>query len=470
MPINRRLLIQKASGLFILPSLPGLVRSHANAATDQSQHYLLHVFIPNGLDASYLFDARPRALTAAGKIQNYFLKVDPNYEPVIWTGSNGARTLASKIANEILGPFKDRFSILNGVIMSTDFDGHGQNQNFAITGNALGGESYLPHLNNVGMATPLDYVQIGLMSTEVTNSANSFAMESSAAAIRAAKAITSVHSGPAEQAATAILDQRLTALSSGRGEFSRGVNSMRDGLTGSVELGKALAGAMDVTPVEDELTNRLNTLGRYFMSGVTRSALLVVSENEAVDTHDAGSASKQPETYRRIIDSIAKIFDFLTNTPLRADPTKSLLDVTTVLVSSEFSRTLRQVNKPMDATGTDHNPLNNGILIAGKGIKPGLVIGASDLERLDANGNFIDVSDAHRSFDLGLYKAMGKPFDFSRSLALDTLPAVYDPHQYLTMSSVINTIYYAFGVDKKHYRAFDRGGTDIAPVVAGLLV
>jgi hypothetical protein len=51
------------------------------------------------------------------------------------------------------------------------------------------------------------------------------------------------------------------------------------------------------------------------------------------------------------------------------DQTHNYHDVTTVLVSSEFSRTLRQRDRPIDATGTDHNPYCNSLLVAGKEIR-----------------------------------------------------------------------------------------------------
>ena len=44
-----------------------------------------------------------------------------------------------------------------------------------------------------------------------------------------------------------------------------------------------------------------------------------------------------------------------------------------------FGRTMRAPDMPIAATGTNHNQFANSILLGGKGIRSGLVVGASDL-------------------------------------------------------------------------------------------
>src|SRR5262249_57483495 len=73
--------------------------------------------------------------------QNYLKQ-----EPAPFSGRNGTGTLATSLVKPLL-PFRDRFSILNGVYMTPSFDGHLQNMNFLFTGNAFGGDSFIPHLN-----------------------------------------------------------------------------------------------------------------------------------------------------------------------------------------------------------------------------------------------------------------------------------------------------------------------------------
>jgi hypothetical protein len=113
----------------------------APASPDADPHFFLLVVLNGGADSSYMFDARPLSMTKAGKIQNYLGK-----DPSPWTGTNGVTTLATSLTKP-LAPFRDRFSVLNGVFMAPSFDGHLQNMNFLFSGQPFGGDSFIPHLN-----------------------------------------------------------------------------------------------------------------------------------------------------------------------------------------------------------------------------------------------------------------------------------------------------------------------------------
>jgi hypothetical protein len=144
------------------------------------------------------------------------------------------------------------------------------------------------------------------------------------------------------------------------------------------------------------------------------------------------------------------------------DTHRSLFDVTTVMIASEFGRTLRAPERAVDDTGTNHNPHCNSILIGGKGIRPGLVIGASDFR--DAGEK---LSRAHLALDPALEKTMGRPFDFATMRPRDDLPDAFEITDYLTIGSVINTLYSVFKVPKSHYRTMVSGAA-AAPVLYGL--
>src|SRR4051812_4053145 len=75
-------------------------------AAGEEPHFFLQIYFPGGFDPSYLFDARPLAMTAAGQIQNYL-----GEEPSPWIGANGAQTLATRLVQP-LAPYRDRFSVL----------------------------------------------------------------------------------------------------------------------------------------------------------------------------------------------------------------------------------------------------------------------------------------------------------------------------------------------------------------------
>jgi hypothetical protein len=178
------------------------------------------------------------------------------------------------------------------------------------------------------------------------------------------------------------------------------------------------------------------------------------------------------------VDQINDLFDTLKATPFNA--TKSMLDVTTVVLTSEMNRTFRSQltnTTTEEDTGTDHNPFSNVVLIGGKNIKPGLIIGESDLNipiqkpitpefELDVSDadrergwfwSFADLSPAHvqkEGVEPLITSPMGKPFDFSRMEPSATPLSEISEFvlsDYLTYSSVINTVYKAFGVPADKY-------------------
>jgi hypothetical protein len=64
---------------------------------------------------------------------------------------------------------------------------------------------------------------------------------------------------------------------------------------------------------------------------------------------------------------------------------------------------------------------------------------------------------------------MGLPFDFASSKPRSDQPDAFDIKDYLTVGSVINTVYALFDVPKANYRTLRRD-LPAAPVLNGLLV
>src|SRR5262249_26626751 len=145
------------------------------------------------------------------------------------------------------------------------------------------------------------------------------------------------------------------------------------------------------------------------------------------------------------------------------DATRSLFDLTTVMVASEFSRTLRAADRPIQQTGTHHNQYANTMLIGGRGIRGGMVIGASDLPNEHA-----EVSRAHLALDPTLERCMGWPSDSTTMTPRRDRPEGFDIADYLTVTSVVNTVYALFGVDRQYWRT-SRRDLPTAPLLQGLL-
>ncbi len=419
---------------------------------ESEPHFFLQILMLGGADPSYLFDARPLALTAAGKIQNY-----NGVDPVLFTGGNGIACLVAESAKALL-PFTDRFSVVNGVVMASTFEGHGENLNFFMTGSPFGGESFIPLLNGGPNPLPIDGVQNGPFYSSVTNHGNVVPVDPITLSLLREKLTTHAPLQEGSEAFQFVHD-RFAANSAGTGSFSAGTAQMLAGLGNTSALREKLLGIAKPNPQFKTEEQFVEMLGSVFSNHVSRSALWVFAEG--FDTHGEKSAKAQPEIFKKVANRLAVIFRAMANTPY--DDKRSLLDVTTVVVNSEFSRTMRQDQVAFEKTGTDHNQLNNSFLVGGKGVRGGLVFGASDFASVDEV-----LSPAHRALDEKSLKIMGRPFDFATSRPSLSLPEVFAPERYLTSDSVVNTIYSAFGVPRTKYRALDRVGT-VAPVLSGLL-
>ncbi len=436
--------------------LPGAGFLQAAEQTDEP-HFFLMIVLNGGADSSYMFDARPLSMTKAGKIQNYL-----GQEPAPWVGRNGVNALATSLIKPLI-PFRDRFSILNGVYMTPSFDGHLQNMNFLFTGNAFGGDSFIPHLNMPETGREPQSLDGVISSDPVVATINNHSgvvpvqPRSVAGLAKALKQIQPLQSGGE---LTEFIRGRLTANSDGPGRLSAGAALMRSGLDRAPGVHQQLA---QLTAPSWQLSaeqQAVALIAQCFRLSISRSA--IYSPTEFFDVHATEQAKTQPKLFASAIGKIATLLKGLADTPF--DSRRSMFDVTTVMVASEFGRTMRAPDAPIDETGTNHNQFSNSILLGGKGIRPDMVIGTSDL-----SDETDEASAAHVQIDPVLEKSMGRPFDFATLTSRADLPAGFDIKDYLTIGSVVNTIYSLFGVPKEHYRVLRRE-LPVAPVLNGLIV
>lgn len=418
-------------------------------------HFFLLIVMNGGADPSYMFDARPLSMTAAGRIQNYLGK-DPN----AWSGKNGARTFASDLVKP-LSHFRDRFSVVNGVHMAQSFDGHLQNMNFLFTGDPFGGDSFVPHLNlaetgrepkSLDAVLPTDPVQTQQRNHSGVIPLRVGSIEGLSDYLRR---LAPPHP---EDELMGFVRSRIAASEQGSGRMAAAAALMHTALNRAPQVHERLAQLNPPDPDENAEQQCLSLIAQCFRLSLSRSAIYVLPEQ--FDVHAANLAKDQPKLFTDAITRIAALLKGLETTPF--DKRRSLFDVTTVMITSEFGRTLRAPDRPVDDTGTNHNPHANSIMLAGKGIRPGLVIGATDFN--DAGEA---LSNAHLALDPMLEKTIGRPFDFARMRPRDDLPESFDIADYLTIGSVINTLYSVFKVPKSHYRGI-AGTGPAAPVLYGL--
>jgi hypothetical protein len=438
-------------GTLLLPDASFLAAAEPNP----DPHFFLMIVLSGGADSSYMFDARPLSMTKAGKIQNYLGR-----EPAPWVGRNGAATLATSLVGA-LAPFRDRFSVLNGVHMSPSFDGHLQNMNFLFSGKSFGGDSFIPHLNSAETGREpysLDaIVPSAPVTMNVTNHSDVVPLQP--ASVQAlADRLKQIEPPRTNDTLAGFIRQRLTANSAVPGRFSAGSELMLAGLDRAPQVHRKLAALTAPNPDLSSEQQCLALIAECFRLSISRSAIYVLPE--FFDVHAPVLAKAQPKLFGDAIGRIGSVFRGLVETPF--DAKRSMFDVTTVMVASEFGRTLRG-SGAVDNTGTHHNQFSNSLLLGGKGVRAGMVIGASDLSSEAAK-----ISKAHMALDPGLEKSMGCPFDFATMRLRTDLPDVFDIKDYLTVGSVVNTLYALFGVPKAKYRSL-RADLPVAPLLNGLL-
>jgi hypothetical protein len=449
--VNRRSFLKVSAGSVGSLLLP----IDFSGATPRSAdpHFFLQVYIYGGIDSLFMFDGRPKEMTAAGLAHAYLAE-----DATPWRGDNGAVCLAGP-ATKALVPHRKNFTVINGVHMTTAFDGHLQNINFLFTGNAFGGECFVPHLNVTGM--PLDAIQISGFAMDQNNGGKSIPL-TPGSAFNLVKAIREARKMDPSQSVMAYMDSRFQSLGQGEGLLSSASRRMRQAYADAPAWRKNYRVWMSPADTEDAEKSFIGMMAGFFKEGICRSAVFEINPPEtSLDVHAASSAKKQPQMYQTVAGRVAKIFDLLKTTPF--DANSSLLDVTTVLFSSEFGRTLRQPGLPLNETGTDHNALSNSLLIGGKGIAGGRVIGESDWRTPQEK-----LSAAHNGIDSAGIKTMGKPFDFENQRPRQDLPLVFDADNYLNIGSVINTVYSLFDVPKEKWRTVKRDGPN-APLLTSIV-
>lgn len=435
--------------------LPGVDIVEA-AEPEQEPHFFLLIVLDGGADPSYMFDARPLSMTAAGKIQNYL-----GEEPSVWTDRNGQSTLATRLVAP-LEKFHDRFSILNGVYMTPSFDGHLQNMNFLFSGNPFGGDSFIPHLNLAETGRRQGSLDAVLPTApvflNVSNHSGVVPLETQSLE-QLADRLKQAAPPRADDKIGGFIRSRLVANANGEGRMAAGARLMLSSLDQAPDMHRKLAGLRaprsDLKPEEQSIA----LIAECFRLLLSRSAIYILREQ--FDVHDADQAKQQPRLFTHAVERIATLFAALVDTPF--DARRSMFDVTTVMVASEFGRTMRSAGMHIENTGTNHNQFANSILLGGKGIRGDMVIGASDLADEKARP-----SRAHVAMDPVLEKVMGRPIDLKTLRVRPDQPDAFDLCDYLTIGSVVNTLYAMFSVPKSRYRPIGRNLPE-APVLRGLL-
>lgn len=409
----------------------------------EEPHFFVQIFLNGGADANSLFDARSLAMTKAGLVTNYLEE-----EPYEWIGSNGTKTLATSTTKPLLA-MKNDFSIINGILVSDTFDGHDQSTNIYFSGNPFGGEQFIPHLNQ-SKSKPglLDYLQIRDSFASFTNAQNSLTLnpESAGAMIKELKTIELFDD---KDPAIRYLQESLKKNSASDSFFGKGSARLMESMMASPKI-LAMFKSMDIGFADESDANLklFRLMSQSFQVGLTRGFFINIQEN--FDNHDPKSAKELPKLMEKIVSFYSSFIQYLKTTPY--DDKRSFYDVTTFVLGSEFTRTMRQTSaKSIQETGTDHNGLCSWALLGGKGIVGGLVLGESDFKSADEK-----LSPVHLKLDPEKLKTMARPFDFKTNEPKTVLPEKLALTDYIQTGNVINTVHEVFQTPKELQRKPER--------------
>jgi len=419
------------------------------ASEDLEKHFFIQLNVRGGWDTRYLLDARPLEFRVKNLMHDY-----SKSEPEKITSSNGQSLWLSPSANSLKEHLSD-CCIVNGVIMQhTGPDGHDLVSNEWFTGSQMGGLCFLPLFNKTAQKkSSLDAISLGANFPKAFTNLSHIPHLSFGNASKLSQ-IAPIEKFPALEFAMS----RMEFLSNGTGQISRAAKLMSQNFKSAPELVTRLRSLTPPTvegstPLE-KMISALHLSLDSFKKGVAKSALITTFDSTefGMDTHAFQSAQQMPSRMKNVADLISSYFKILKTTPF--DDTKSFFDVCTILVTSEFSRTLYQGGKSLDETGTDHNSLNNTVILAGKGVRRGTIIGQSDWQNVD------EVLDpAHLGRDSSKRKLIGRAFDFNLQQNILVPQLNFDPSNYIIGNSVINTLLKIFQVPEEFYRKIERNGT-----------
>jgi hypothetical protein len=476
------LLLGGAAGALAL-----LSRMRVSRAAPSLPHFFLGIQLRGGVDNAYLFDGRGPKVTDKNLKANYLLRNDARPGSTMPTAFTASKVLERTIACELTGcsllrtplvdalwaAHKDHLSIVNGVYMLERNVGHESNAAYLWGNGAVGGRPiFTPVIGQTTPSTPLDSVVFGDWPynpppSNVDTSAQLSSQDLGALTESLRSGRTIDEDSPLFRALLARSDQNA----GGDGLFSAGAARLGRGLRGAKRTTETLALARwpdDSTPDKpDTLSETVRKTLALFSSGATHVAS-IIHRGKADDAHSAESCQNElVEVYRDFASELHASLDALRSTMYLAPNGDRIpfLDLTTYVITSEFGRTNRSVSEPrqpVGATGADHNPLANSVLVGGRGIVGGLVVGESDLVACDDRGTYQDVSGAHRQMNPALDAAMGRPFDFEAQRGRRDLPERFDSNDYIHMPSVINTLLDVFDVPQSERLQRDR---KVAPLL-----
>ncbi len=276
---------------------------------------------------------------------DYFLEYSPS-DLINWGSS------ALGPAMKAMTPHLNDISVINGIMMSTNDNGHESLRDYALTGDVL---NHRAALNlELDLTLPKSFfsvltsnpIPIGERPNQTTNFNSALEALNSKSDFSSHTFIKNAKSGILQKVKEAnVLESKLHSAQTLMNQY----------------LSQMGSSSQD---------NEIGLMAAAFKTGLARTAVLAPVMN--LDTHD-NHPGRHLEEQAKGWASVNNLFNLFKSIEYKNG--KSLFDMTTFMITSEFSRT--PALNP--ARGKDHNPWANSALLAGRGIKGQVVQGGSQI-------------------------------------------------------------------------------------------
>ncbi|MEW5740755.1 MAG: DUF1501 domain-containing protein [Myxococcota bacterium] len=388
---SRRDLLKAAAGIGAGLMLGGLFPSRAQAAPQPRRRFLFAYF-DGGWDLLLGLDPRNPATTNA---QTHL--IETGYGQLGARGQRGVRSVGALQFGPAVHPdflqVASRCSVIQGVSMDTA--SHEVGRRYFLTGRfprgitAVGSSTASEVVAQQGDLTPIPHLSVNVeaYATGLPSFASALSVGSLTDLFVALRPFSNLD--PAIEAAVKSY-QDGTGCAGTQADAKGLVTNLQRSIQRSRSyITSQLDRIFDLTrmdPEMDALRARYDTaaagqdptapeiLGfigaQALKEGVSQAVSVRVANR--LDTHGQDWASDQAPNQERGWKVLAAMLKDLSETPSKDAPGKTVLDETTVVAFSEFGRT------PLfnSIRGRDHF-VGNSVLVAGAGVKPGLVIGKS---------------------------------------------------------------------------------------------
>ncbi len=338
--LTRRRFLQVSGALSLLPVIPASARIAAVPPAPIGKFFVL-IRAFGGMDVTLGLD--PWTAPALPLATDMFIE----YRPDEVLSAGGVRL--GPAGAPLLAHAGD-FSVVNGVFMSQVDNGHIASLDYICAGSTAGTAPSLP----VEIARSTTEGAFGVLADRTLALGDRVVPNSM---------LEDLKELPKRVDLSALLEK--IAAPGSRTAFASAIARV---LSSGAETRAFIRNMQSFGPAE-ALTDA-QVLAAAFMSDVASCAQIEVSSGQ-LDTH-ANHVGTHKTQQTDVWTKVAELFQLFKNTKYGPG---SLFDHTTFLVVSEFART-PALN---GAGGKDHNPLTNSVLLAGRGIKGGQVIGASRL-------------------------------------------------------------------------------------------